>query len=173
MTCLEICSSKANSSCSSANSLRRYYFRQENGINSPPFRQDGGRFPSWFAEGIILTGASGSFVSFTSNCVAVALGWPLVEPWGQPFDTSALLFVLHSVLLWMSFELPKYTALLCGFPGTVSFMGTDKDCGFARAHGSILTVVLCVTLPDSCFRQGWVVFFFLNPLREVRRVISG
>lgn len=30
---------------SPANSLKRYYFSQENGINSPPFRQDGGRFP--------------------------------------------------------------------------------------------------------------------------------
>lgn len=127
-------------------------------------------FPCWFVEGTILTGASGSFVSFTSNCVAVALGRPLVEPCGQPFDMSALLFLLHPVLFWFSFELPKYAALLCRFPGTVSFMGTDKDCGFARAHGSILTVVLCVTLADSCF---WQVFFLRNPLREGRRVISG
>lgn len=100
-------------------------------------------FPCRFVEGIILTGASGSFVSFTRNCVAVALGRPLVEPCGQPFDTSVLLFLLHSVLFWLPFELPKYAALLCRFPGTVSFMGPDKDWGFARAHGSILTVVLC------------------------------
>lgn len=120
-------------------------------------------FPCRFVEGIILTGASGSFVSFTRNCVAVALGQPLVEPCGQPFDTSALLFLLHSVLFWLSFELPKYAALLCRFPGTVSFTGPDKDWGFARAHGSILTVVLCVSLADSCFWQG---FFFSEILLE-------
>lgn len=120
-------------------------------------------FPCRFVEGIILTGASGSFVSFTRNCVAVALGQPLVEPCGQPFDTSALLFLLHSVLFWLSFELPKYAALLCRFPGTVSFTGPDKDWGFARAHGSILTVVLCVPLADSCFWQG---FFFSEILLE-------
>lgn len=120
-------------------------------------------FPCRFVEGIILTGASGSFVSFTRNCVAVALGQPLVEPCGQPFDTSVLLFLLHSVLFWLSFELPKYAALLCRFPGTVSFTGPDKDWGFARAHGSILTVVLCVSLADSCFWQG---FFFSEILLE-------
>lgn len=121
-------------------------------------------FPCRFVEGIILTGASGSFVSFTRNCVAVALGQPLVEPCGQPFDTSVLLFLLHSVLFWLSFELPKYAALLCRFPGTVSFTGPDKDWGFARAHGSILTVVLCVSLADSCFWQGF--FFFSEILLE-------
>lgn len=120
-------------------------------------------FPCRFVEGIILTGASGSFVSFTRNCVAVALGQPLVEPCGQPFNTSALLFLLHSVLFWLSFELPKYAALPCRFPGTVSFTGPDKDWGFARAHGSILTVVLCVSLADSCFWQG---FFFSEILLE-------
>lgn len=120
-------------------------------------------FPCRFVEGIILTGASGSFVSFTRNCVAVALGRPLLEPCGQPFDMSVLLFLLHSVLFWLPFELPKYAALLCRFPGTVSFMDPDKDWGFARAHGSILTVVLCVTLADSCFWQG---FFFPEILLE-------
>lgn len=118
-------------------------------------------FPCRFVEGIILTGASGSFVSFRRNCVAVALGWPLVEPCGQPFDTSVLLFLLHSVLFWLSFELPKYAAWLCRFPGTVSFMGPDKDWGFARAHGSILTVVLCyISWQLLLARSG---FFFSPP----------
>lgn len=123
-------------------------------------------FPCRFVEGIILTGASGSFVSFTRNCVAVSLGWPLVEPCGQPFDMSVLLFLLHSVLFWLPFELPKYAALLCRFPGTVSFMDPDKDWGFARAHGSILTVVLCVTLADSYCWQGVFFFFFSEILLE-------
>lgn len=139
-----------------ANSLKRYYFSQENGVNTPPFREDGGRFPMLICRRYNFNRSIWLLCKLHKQLCGSgfrsASGWAM---WAA-FDVSALHFLLPSVLFWLSFELPKYAALLCRFPGTVSFIGTDKDCCFARTNGSILTVVLCVTLADSCF---WKVFF--------------
>lgn len=121
------------------------------------FREDGGRFPMLICRRYNFNRSIWLLCKLHKQLCGSgfrsASGWAM---WAA-FDVSALLFLLPSVLFWLSFELPKYAALLCRFPGTVSFIGTDKDCCFARTNGSILTVVLCVTLADSCFRQ---VFFF-------------